>query len=268
MKIPKVITNSGNLTYVLDGQAFSFKRSYLLYDKILDILNNDGDISLLKKISNINNHINSWGKNKIFCKNGNIYIKRGKEEHLISDKIHAKILLLLEENKDSEYMFSFLINLLDNPSVESITSLYDFLQYKELPLTEDGCFLAYKSVTNNYMDIYTRSIDNSIGSIVSVPRQSVDSNRDNHCSNGLHVGAFKYVKQYGGFSDSFDIPEDQWKGNRIIIVKVNPKDAVSVPKDHNFQKLRVCRYEVVDELKNSNLVFNTSVVHLTKKVSN
>jgi hypothetical protein len=31
----------------------------------------------------------------------------------------------------------------------------------------------------------------------------------------------------------------------VVIVKVNPRDAVSVPIDHSAQKLRVCRYEVV-----------------------
>ena len=31
----------------------------------------------------------------------------------------------------------------------------------------------------------------------------------------------------------------------MILVKVNPRDAVSVPKDHEFAKLRACRYEVI-----------------------
>jgi hypothetical protein len=32
-----------------------------------------------------------------------------------------------------------------------------------------------------------------------------------------------------------------------MIVKINPKDVVSVPSDCNCEKLRTCRYEVVGE---------------------
>jgi len=38
-------------------------------------------------------------------------------------------------------------------------------------------------------------------------------------------------------------------GDRVVIVKVNPRDAVSVPGDHEFTKLRVCAYEVLCEYK-------------------
>lgn len=34
-----------------------------------------------------------------------------------------------------------------------------------------------------------------------------------------------------------------------MIVKVNPVDAVSVPHDCKYQKLRVCKYEVVSEME-------------------
>ena len=35
--------------------------------------------------------------------------------------------------------------------------------------------------------------------------------------------------------------------DKIVIVKINPKDVVSVPNDCNCEKLRTCRYEVVGE---------------------
>lgn len=49
----------------------------------------------------------------------------------------------------------------------------------------------------------------------------------------VHVGALDYIKSYGH------------QGDVVLLVKVNPRDAVSVPSDHNAQKLRVCRYEVL-----------------------
>jgi hypothetical protein len=36
-------------------------------------------------------------------------------------------------------------------------------------------------------------------------------------------------------------------GDKIVIVKINPADVVSVPSDCNYEKLRTCRYEVVGE---------------------
>jgi len=68
-----------------------------------------------------------------------------------------------------------------------------------------------------------------------MPRRNVDDNRKRHCSYGFHVGAIGYVSSYGYGSD------------KIIIVKVNPRDAVSVPTDSNCEKLRTCRYVVVKD---------------------
>ena len=108
-----------------------------------------------------------------------------------------------------------------------------------MPITEDGCVLAYKAVNSNYMYKYTGTMNNSVGETVSIDRGKVDDNRDKGCSAGLHCGALDYVRDYGS--------EDS--GDHIMIVKVNPMDAVSVPHDCQHQKLRVCQYEVVAEME-------------------
>jgi hypothetical protein len=131
----------------------------------------------------------------------------------------------------------FLENVLMNPSSKSQQELYDFLANRNLPLTEDGCFLAYKRIREDWLDIYSGTIDNSIGKVVSVPREQVDSNRSVECSHGLHVGGIDYVRWYGSGQSS-----------RVVVVKVNPQHCVSVPKDHSHQKLRTCQYEVLYEL--------------------
>ena len=46
-----------------------------------------------------------------------------------------------------------------------------------------------------------------------------------------------YVASYGSLEN----------GDRIVIVKINPRDVVSVPSDCNCEKLRTCQYEVVGE---------------------
>jgi hypothetical protein len=68
-------------------------------------------------------------------------------------------------------------------------------------------------------------------------RSKVDDDRGRGCSNGLHAGALNYVAGYGSLES----------GDKIVIVKINPADVVSVPSDCNYEKLRTCRYEVVGE---------------------
>lgn len=136
-------------------------------------------------------------------------------------------------------------NIQDNPSSSSVRELYDFLAYKELPITDDGCFLAYKGLESDFWSISGNKdtkvvkgqiddrgrILNSVGAEIEVKRRDVDDNRDHHCSFGLHVGSLDYAR---GFA----------RGS-VVVVKVNPKDVVSVPTDYNCQKCRVSAYKVV-----------------------
>ncbi len=180
-------------------------------------------------------------KNKnVKLENGVIYYKNQAMNTLIT----SRILSLLKEGFDFIPLLNFIENLHQNPSFRAVNELYKFLEHFALPITEDGHFLAYKAVKNNYKDIYSGTFDNSVGKTPSVDRNSVDEDYNRHCSHGLHVGAITYVTQYGGFGSGTISPG----GNRLMIVKVNPADAVCVPGDHNCTKLRVCRYEVIGEI--------------------
>jgi hypothetical protein len=72
---------------------------------------------------------------------------------------------------------------------------------------------------------------NTVGAEIEVKRRDVDDNRDHHCSFGLHVGSLDYAR---GFARGV-----------VVVVKVNPKDVVSVPTDYSCQKCRVSAYKVV-----------------------
>jgi hypothetical protein len=139
---------------------------------------------------------------------------------------------------------NFWLNLQANPSANSVRQLYDFLQYKELPITEDGCFLAYKGVQSDGWSCHgnkntkvlqgqvdaSGKIKNNVGDTIEVLRRDVDDERSHHCSFGLHVGSLDYA-------DSF--------GSKTLVVKVNPADVVSVPDDCSCQKCRVAKYEII-----------------------
>jgi hypothetical protein len=170
-------------------------------------------------------------KGRAAVSNGQVYFDGKPVHNTLSDRI----LQFMREGLPFKHLLAFMENISLNPSYNSQQELFDFLQNKSLPITEDGHFLAYKAVRNDWMDKYTGTISNKIGNVIEVTRASVDDNRAHECSKGLHCGALDYVYQYGSGDD------------RIIIVKVNPRDAVSVPKDYSYQKLRTCRYEVVGE---------------------
>jgi hypothetical protein len=128
---------------------------------------------------------------------------------------------------------------MQNPSNTAINELYLFLESGNLPITEDGHFLAYKKVKNDYYDIYSGNFNNAVGQVLSMPRNQVNDNRKATCSRGLHFCSFNYLKAYNSHNSNTD---------RIMIVKINPKDVVSIPNDYNNTKGRTERYEVIGEV--------------------
>jgi hypothetical protein len=157
----------------------------------------------------------------------------------VSDALVVRYRFMIENDFPLEGFKLFVQNLAQNPSKDSRKDLYGFLEACTLPITEDGHFLAYKRVNRDYTDCYTGTVDNHVGKTVEMPREKVNSNRNETCSTGLHVCSRNYLGHYSG--------------NRVVVVKVNPKDVVSVPVDYNNAKMRVCRYEVISELKNEDV---------------
>ena len=143
-------------------------------------------------------------------------------------------------------MVRFLDNLMVNPSFRAVNELYTLLENHGLPITDDGCFLAYKAVRNDYTDIRTGTFNNAVGQVVQMLRNQVNENYHEDCSHGLHCGSLGYVVDFGHFTKGQPVGPG---GNRLLVVKVNPKDVVSVPHYAGHTKMRVCEYVVVDEIK-------------------
>lgn len=158
--------------------------------------------------------------------------------HFNGQELHGtlvnRIIQFMDEGLDPAPLTNFLTNLMKNPSSSSVEELYDFLEVGQFPITDDGHFLAWKKVTENYKDCHTGTFDNSIGAVLEMERNQVDDNRSQTCSRGFHVASFKYAKEF--------------QSGKMLIVKINPADVVSVPNDYGNQKCRVSRYQVVDEL--------------------
>jgi len=235
--LSKMIAGNGNMTVIVDSKVYSITRDHLNYNKLVEAYkNNDADefVKYADIVEAIKSYVGSGGKVSVV--NDEVYYN-GKVLH---SNLTRRMLDMLRQGFSIEPMIKFLENLMLNPSNRAVEELWDFLEQKGLSISEDGGFLAYKTVLPSYLDKYSRTIYNAPGTVVEVPRNSVDDERAHECSHGLHVGGLAYSGPGGWYNSPTD---------KVLIVKVMPQDVVSVPKDHNAQKLRCCKYVVVDEFK-------------------
>lgn len=148
----------------------------------------------------------------------------------VPSDLSGRISEMASNGDDPTPLLNFYEKLLQNPSKRSVDQLWNFLNNLGIPLTTDGCFLAYKGVRQDYMDCHSGTIQNRPGAVIRMERNQISDDPEHACHQGLHVGAREYASSFGP---------------TVVIVKVNPRDVVCVPNDHSFQKMRVCEYEVV-----------------------
>ena len=220
----------GNLTVILKNKAHQVIPDHTNYKLILEALPTATEDELLELVD-IEKAVATFSDGQVSIVNGKVMFE-GEEVH---GSISKRIIEFMSKGLPFEPLVKFLENLMENPSMQSQQELYDFLEHENLPITEDGCFLAYKAVNSNFKDKYKGTFDNKVGQVCEMRRAKVDDNRGRGCSAGLHAGALNYVAEYGSVD----------AGDNIVIVKINPEDVVSVPSDCNCEKLRTCKYEVV-----------------------
>lgn len=149
-----------------------------------------------------------------------------------------------------------------NVSYRVVQNLFKFLDHQSVTIEEDGSFLCYKGIRSDGTDRHSGSIDNSpvkknqkdsvktgLGregevtvtvmegrKYIGCPRNKVNDNNDETCSNGLHVCTTAY---FGDATGSYFSKEG------VIVVRVAPEDVVSIPNEYHSGKMRTCAYEVV-----------------------
>jgi len=218
-----------SITTVIDGQAYTLRRDHANAKLVIEAIVRKAPESEIRDLMDIAKAVNAYLGDNVEVRDGSVW-HRGEP---VDECISRRILAFMTEGLPVEPLTKFLENLYNNPSHNSRSQLYNFLEHKNMPITDDGCFLAYKSVDENYMDHHTGKFSNRVGQVLSIPRRNVDDNPENGCSYGFHAGSLDYASGFGG-SD-----------RKVVIVKINPADVVSVPNDCEFQKLRTARYEVV-----------------------
>lgn len=248
MNIPYIVNND-SATLIYEGKPYTIRKGQMNFFQFKKALLK-GKIEKAISFLDIEKQIDDFSSGLLTIQDGEVYFSGSRLHGVVVDKL---IDLLKAGMKKSDPFIKFVENLLHNPSKSSVDELYDFLSYKALPIDEDGYVIAYKGVASDYWSMSGNThtvvlqgqtndrgqIFNGVGEVIEVMRNSVDDNRNNNCSHGLHVGSFDYAKNWAG-------------DGRLLMVRFNPADAVSVPTDCSCQKLRVSRYEILSEIELSN----------------
>lgn len=237
------IQNDTGILIYLDGKPHKFERGTEDYKRVVLALQDTEDLeSAVREVINYKRKpISTETVGFEITDDSVIY-----EGETLPKVLAGKVRSITEQGLPLESFRNFWENLRENPSNSSVEELLTFLEYKELPITSDGFFLAYKGVRGNgyshhgnpEVKVIQGKVDeggrilNEVGETIEILRRHVCDNKKECAESGLHVGSLNYALGYGP---------------KYFVVKVNPKDVVSVPVDSSHQKLRTCKYEVVSE---------------------
>lgn len=162
--------------------------------------------------------------------------------------------LFSEGNTNFKPLVNFLEKCKQNPSQQSVDDLYRWIKKGDLVIDPDGDIIAYKGVgkdkDGNPQSIHKGNafvdgievnghVPNHPGSVVSMARSLVVDDPHIGCSVGLHAGTYSYAMKYLDWNNE----------TTLILVKINPRDVVSVPVDEENQKMRVARYTVLTQIE-------------------
>lgn len=245
------IQTDGGLHIVLHGKPVTLHKSDKHYDVVLQAIK---DKKTEQEVLDILETERRRMEEAVVVVPG-ITLKGGQLYHngdVIDGVLGNRMLQMLNEGFDLAPMAALLANLQRNPSFRVVQNLYPFLEKGKNPITDDGCFLAFKAVREDFRDIRSGNFDNSVGQVLSMTRNKVDEDPNRTCSYGFHVCSFDYLPHFANAN------------GHVMVCKVNPADVVAIPADYSDTKMRVCKYEVIGEYegyytKPENVLGNTTV---------
>ena len=232
-QVPFVRTQAG-LTLCINGRSYSFAKEDSQYPDIVAAINagkSQSEVLEVIEATSISFKNATKLTKSVVINDGIVYFNDEPLHMSLADRM----VQMLAEGYDLVPMAKFLENLMANPSHTAVQELYSFLEKGKMPITPDGYFMAYKAVRMDFKDIHSGTFDNSVGRVCEMERNHVDDDRNRTCSSGLHFCSFEYLPHFANAN------------GHVMLVKINPRDVVSIPADYNDTKGRCSRYEVVAE---------------------
>jgi hypothetical protein len=241
------LTSNGNgssITVLNNGVVYSATSTHPDFGKIVEGAVK-GDESVLELFDYGKSIQRAFDKvsDRISLRDGLVFVDGVKVDNALTAQI---VRFQREGISDFMPLVRFYEKTLTNQNGNSREQLYTWLADRDFTITEDGDFIAYKGLNNDLTSVHSGGaivdgvpmnghIPNAVGSVVEMARNEVNANAYEGCSYGLHAGTWDYASTFAP---------------RVVKVKINPRDVVSVPRDCDFQKLRTCRYEVLAEIAN------------------
>ena len=262
-QVPYQLTEN-SLTIFWEGKPHTLRKDHVNFQlakkAILEARYDD-----LGDLIDITKAVENFVEGDIEVKDEVVYYKGHRLHGVVVDKL---LEMLRAGMKDSAPLTNFITRLQSNPSANSVNELYSFMSYKSLANTPEGKILGYKGVQSNFWSSTGNAdtivlqgetndrhqILNEVGATIEVARRCVDDNKDNHCSFGLHVGSYDYANEWAG------------ENGRLLVVEFDPADAVSVPTDCDFQKLRVSKYKVISDISDTRKELNKPIYEANKPI--
>lgn len=243
--IPHIKTNT-TVTFVTpEGIPQQFSMDHPSAEEMLAIIQSpnasiDQDWEELQELliprNRLRRIINQSGVELSMDEYGDVVCLVDDTEMSVDRSLIEEILEIYEQKGNIKPLIAFLRHLADNPRQEVADELWGFMKVCGLTLTEDGHFIAYKNVNNNYTSIHDGVTDNTPGTRVEMRRSAVQHDPNVTCSRGLHFAAWGYLQHYA-------------PGRKTVLLKISPADVVSIPSDYNNMKGRACAYEVLREVR-------------------
>jgi len=236
--------NTGVVTLTAYDKNYGKITAFLVRNEGLDTPEKEAELlDLLNPVKKSLRVLATAGDIEVGAVDGTFNVCYKGMEIPMSDKIKEVIELAVHsyEKGDSKHLKT-LLNFLDkcykNPIPSVINQIADFVDAAGLTMDVDGDIYAYKVVNNDYKDIYSKTMDNSPGTIVEMPRFKVETDPHKTCAAGLHFAAWDYLHCYANIENS-----------KVLLLKINPADIVSIPSDYGNKKGRACKYLVVREVE-------------------
>jgi len=228
--IPYIITDK-SITVVTKGKSLTMESSNPSFAKAKEALVKE-EWDSIENLFDTSKAVEDFAEGNIVISNGSVQYKG----EVIHNHVVGRILDFMSNGLPYKPLLKFLEKLMSNPSRRAVEELYSFLEHKNMPITPDGNFLAYKGVRDDYTDWYSGKFRNQVGDEREMFRNKVCDDANIGCSHGFHAGSLEYAKGYGN-------------GGHLMVVEIDPSDVVSVPLDCDQQKLRTSKYKVVSHFE-------------------
>ena len=253
--------NEKTLTVIKDGRCYTVSSSNPNFVKIKALLIS-GKHNEVPDLLDVRKSIEKMGQGDITIV-GNTVKYQGRD---IPNYQSQKLISMHRDGHKDIIPYKNFIKRLDaNISFRAKEEFPRFMDSQEFMIDLEGFVYAFRGLQDNYYSVMGNTstrvlkgkvnaqgqIFNGVGEEIEVERADVDDNCNRTCSYGVHVGHEEYARG--------------WSRGKVVLVKFDPKDVVSVPTDCNGRKCRVCHYWVVSDYVPSEKPVEKAVYSETKE---